>query len=126
MTIAEVSKKYNLTPDTLRYYERVGLIPSINRTSGGIRNYLDEDCRWIQFIKCMRGAGLPIEVLIEYVKLFQQGDQTIEARKELLIKQREKLIERIAEMQETLERLNGKINRYEKMVVPAEHELKNE
>jgi DNA-binding transcriptional MerR regulator len=126
MTIAEVSKKYNLTPDTLRYYERVGLIPSINRTSGGIRDYLEEDCRWIEFIKCMRSAGLPIEVLIEYVKLFQQGDQTMEARKELLIRQREKLLERIAEMQETLERLNGKISRYEKMIVPAEHELKNE
>ncbi len=124
MTITEVSKKYNLTPDTLRYYERVGLIPSVSRTSGGNRDYLEEDCRWIEFIKCMRSAGLPIEVLIEYVMLFQQGDQTIDARKALLKEQRELLSERIAEMQKTLDRLNGKIERYEKSVIPVEHELR--
>lgn len=124
MTIAEVSRKLDLSPDTLRYYERVGLIPNVNRTGGGIRDYTEEDCRWIEFIKCMRHVGLPIEVLIEYVTLFQQGDQTIESRKNLLKEQREKLKERITEMQRTLDRLNTKIERYEKMVVPVEHELK--
>jgi DNA-binding transcriptional MerR regulator len=125
MTIAEVARKYDLTPDTLRYYERVGLIPSVGRTSGGIRDYQDEDCRWIAFIKCMRAAGLPVEKLIEYVRLFQNGDDTIEARKTLLIEQRDALVVRISEMQSTLERLNGKIDRYEKSVLPAENELKN-
>ena len=72
MMIAEVSKKFNLSNDTLRYYERVGLIPSVPRNKNGIRNYTQESCNWIEFIKCMRGAGLPIEVLIEYVALFQQ------------------------------------------------------
>jgi len=62
MTITEVSKKYELSPDTLRYYERIGLLPSVNRNKGGIRDYTEEDCKWIEFIKCMRGAGLPIEV----------------------------------------------------------------
>ena len=60
MNIAEVSKKYDLTQDTLRYYERVGLLPRVNRTSSGIRDYTEEDCRWVEFIKCMRQAGLPI------------------------------------------------------------------
>ena len=73
MTIAEVSEKYGLTADTLRYYERVGLLPPVPRTSGGIRDYGEKDCGWIEFIKCMRGAGLPVEVLIDYVQLFQQG-----------------------------------------------------
>ena len=125
MTIAEVAKKYDLTPDTLRYYERVGLIPSVGRTSGGIRGYQEEDCRWIAFIKCMRASGLPVEKLIEYVRLFQLGDDTVKARKSLLIEQRDALVVRISEMQSTLERLNGKIDRYEKSVLPAENELKN-
>lgn len=124
MTIAEVARQYGLTPDTLRYYERVGLIPAVNRTSGGIRNYQEEDCRWIEFIKCMRASGLPVEVLVEYVALFQQGEHTAEARKQLLIRQRDVLRERIDEMQRTLERLEGKIQRYEKQILPIEHELK--
>jgi DNA-binding transcriptional MerR regulator len=124
MTIAEVAKKYDLTADTLRYYERIGLIPRVNRTSGGIRDYGDEDCRWIEFIKCMRGAGLPIEALSEYVKLFQMGDDTVEQRKALLIEQRDILENRMKEMQNTLTRLNEKIRRYEELIVPIEDELK--
>ena len=124
MTIAEVSQKYDLSQDTLRYYERIGLIPSVNRNKSGNRDYTEEDCRWVEFIKCMRSAGLPIEVLIEYVGLFQQGDATIEARKELLTEQRKQLIERMKDMQKTLERLNYKIERYEQSVVVKEKELK--
>lgn len=124
MTIAEVSKLYDLSQDTLRYYERIGLIPGINRNKSGIRDYTEEDCRWIGFIKCMRGAGLPIEVLIEYVGLFQQGDITIESRKDLLIEQRDQLKARMEEMQKTLERLNYKIDRYEQAIIPRENELK--
>lgn len=120
MTIAQVSKKYDLSADTLRYYERVGLIPSVNRTSGGIRDYTDEDCGWVEFIKCMRGAGLPIDVLMEYVALFKQGDQTIQARKELLIEQRSQLISKIEEMQKTLDRLNHKIEMYDQCTVKKE------
>ena len=98
MTITEVSKKYDLSQDTLRYYERIGLIPTVNRNKSGIRDYTDEDCKWVEFIKCMRGAGLPIEVLIEYVALFQEGESTIQARKEILIDQREKLLARMQEL----------------------------
>jgi len=124
MTIAEVSKKYEISADTLRYYERIGLIPSVNRNKSGIRDYTKEDCWWIEFIKCMRSAGLPIEVLIEYVGLFQQGDETIEARKDILTEQRKQLIEKMEEMKKTIERLDYKIERYEKMVVAKENELK--
>ena len=123
MIIAEVSGKFDVTQDTLRYYERIGLIPRVNRSKSGIRDYTEEDCMWVEFIKCMRNAGLPIEVLIEYVALFQQGDTTIEARKELLTEQRKKLITRIEDMQKSLERLNYKIERYQS-VVEKEKELK--
>jgi DNA-binding transcriptional MerR regulator len=124
MTIAEVGKQYALTPDTLRYYERISLIPGVGRTSGGIRDYSDEDCRWIEFIKCMRGAGIPIEALREYVSLYQQGESTHEARKQILADERAQLKARMDEMQKTLDRLNKKIEAYESAVIPAEIELK--
>jgi len=126
MTITEVAKTYDLSADTLRYYERIGIIPSVNRNSNGIRNYTENDCRWVEFAKCMRSAGLPIEILIEYVTLFQQGDSTVEARKELLIEQRNQLAERIEEMQKTLVRLNHKIENYGTGVRKAEAGLKFE
>lgn len=117
MTIAEVSKKYGLSQDTLRYYERIGLIPKVNRTKGGIRNYTEESCSWIELAKCMRSAGIPIEALIEYCALTQQGEGTISARKELLVEERKKLLEKMDDMKKTLDRLNYKIDRYEKAEV---------
>lgn len=126
MTIAEVSKKYDISADTLRYYERIGLIPRVTRNKSGIRDYSENDCGWVQFIKCMRSAGIQIEALIEYVSLFQQGDETSIARKEILIEQRELLVERITNMQETLERLNRKIENYEQICKPFEDKLKND
>ena len=124
MTITEVSKLYDITPDTLRYYERIGLIPKIHRTKNGIRDYTQEDCNWVEFIKCMRNAGLPIETLIDYVTMFQQGDSTIDARKELLTEQRKVLEKKIKDMNETLGRLNHKIELYEKGLMINEKELR--
>ncbi len=98
MTIAQVSKQYDISADTLRYYERIGLIPPVPRNKSGIRDYDEESCRWIELMKCMRKAGVQIEALIEYVALFQQGDATVDARKAILIEQRAQLIERMEEM----------------------------
>ena len=113
MTIAEVSRKFDMSADTLRYYERIGLIPPVPRNKSGIRNYDDTSCQWIELMKCMRAAGVQIEALIEYVALFQQGDDTSDARKAILIEQREQLLHRMEEMQNTLARLNEKIDHYE-------------
>lgn len=124
MNISEVSQKFELTADTLRYYERVGLIPEIERSAGGIRSYTEEDCRWIAFIKCMRAAGIPIDTLTEYVKLFLQGDDTAPQRKALLIEERKKLAQHIEELNETLAKLDRKIANYEKNVLPCENELR--
>ncbi|MBU3074794.1 MerR family transcriptional regulator [Clostridium estertheticum] len=117
MTITEVSKRFDLSQDTLRYYERIGLIPQVNRTKSGIRDYTEESCKWIELAKCMRLAGVPIEALIEYCLLTQQGDLTVTARKELLVEERRKLMEKMANMAKTLDRLNYKIDRYEKAEV---------
>lgn len=124
MTITEVSEKFGISQDTLRYYERIGLIPPVNRKKNGIRDFTEEDCRWVGFIKCMRSAGLPIEALIEYVTLFQQGDKTIEARKEILVEERKELITKIEDMKKTLERLDHKIERYEHLVNEKEKKLR--
>lgn len=123
MTIAEVSKKYGLSADTLRYYERIGLIPPVPRTKGGVRDYGEESCGWIELMKCMRAAGVQIEALIEYVNLFRQGDSTIGARKALLMEQRDQLLARMEEMQSSLNLLNEKIDRYEQSMVSAEQQL---
>lgn len=123
MTIAEVSKKVNLSADTLRYYERIGLIPEVNRTESGIRNYTEEDLGWIEFSKCMRNAGMSIEALIEYIKLYKKGDVTLEARKQLLISQKDVIKERLEEIQNTFDRINYKIKNYEKILVEREKDL---
>ncbi len=123
MKIAEVSEKYGLSVDTLRYYERVGLIPPVHRNEGGIRDYDELDLQRVDFIKCMRGAGLPVEVLIDYMELVQQGDGTTEARKEILIEQRDLLAAKMEEMQKTLDRLNYKIDVYEKALLEREKQM---
>jgi DNA-binding transcriptional MerR regulator len=126
MKIMEVSERYEISSDTLRYYERIGLIPPVNRNKSGIRDYNEIDVRRVEFIKCMRSAGLPIETLIEYMELVQQGDQTIEARKVILKEQRERLVARMEEMQKTLDILDHKIEVYENAVLKKEKELQQE
>lgn len=113
MTIAQVSKQFDITQDTLRYYERIGLIPEVKRTESGIRDYDEGSLAWVELAKCMRSAGVSIEALIEYSALVQKGESTISARKNLLAEERRKLQEKMKEMQITLERLNYKISRYE-------------
>jgi DNA-binding transcriptional MerR regulator len=123
MKIAEVSERYGISTDTLRYYERVGLIPPVNRNESGIRDYNELDLRRVDFIKCMRSAGLPIEVLIDYVALVQKGDQTIEARKDILKEQRALLAARMEAMQKTLDILDHKLEVYEKAVLTKEKKI---
>ena len=116
MTIAEVSKKYDLTPDTIRYYEKEGLIPKVPRNKSGIRDFNENSCRWIEFIKCMRNAGLSIEVLSKYVKLMGEGPKTANERKKLLEDQRDILLKKQKDINETIERLNYKIQIYDDIV----------
>ena len=126
MKIAEVSKQYGLSADTLRYYERIGLLPGVTRNASGIRDYSEQDCARVQFVKCMRGAGVSIEALIEYMQLFEQGEQTATARKTLLEEQRELVEKRIADMQAGLDRLNFKIDNYDKTIRDCEKKLRGE
>jgi DNA-binding transcriptional MerR regulator len=123
MRISEVSQQCGISSDTLRYYERIGLLPPVNRNKSGIRDYNEIDVKRVEFVKCMRSAGLPIETLIEYYGLVQQGDQTIEAREEILKKQRAKLVAKMEEIQKTLDLVDYKIEVYENALLKKEKEI---
>ena len=116
MTIKEVSQKYNISSDTLRYYERVGLIPPVPRTEGGIRNYGPSDLNWVELTICMRSAGVPVEALIEYNRLYQMGDSTFAARRDLLQEQLDDLEAQKEQLEKTMARLRHKISRYNEAV----------
>ena len=124
MTISEVSKRCNISPDTLRYYEKAGLLSDVNRTPGGIRDYTQQDCMQIEFVKCMRSAGLSIEILRKYFELFKRGKRTLKARRDLLVNEHKALQERFVELKDTLKRLDYKISVYDKAIASKDKELK--
>ncbi|MBF2356379.1 MerR family transcriptional regulator [Listeria welshimeri] len=125
MNIKEASEKSGVSADTIRYYERIGLIPPVHRNENGVRKFGAEDLRWIQFSRQMRRAGLSIEALIDYLALFREGEHTLEDRVELLKEQRVDLKNRINIMQEALDRLDFKINNYDTHLIPAQQKLKD-
>ena len=120
MTIKQVSEKYGVSQDTLRYYEKAGLVPEVTRTASGIRDYQQTDLSWLELALCMRNAGLPVNVIVEYRRLYQQGDSTIPHRLKLLTDQREELLAMQEQITQTLERLNYKISVYERAVETGE------
>ena len=116
MTIKEVCEKYDITADTLRYYERVGVIPEVSLTKGGIRDFSERDLGWVENAICMRNAGVPVEMLIEYVRLFQEGDGTFKARRDLLAEARSEIQEQLDRITETARLLDYKISRYDEAI----------
>lgn len=123
MNISEAAKITGLTAATLRYYESEGLIPPVTRKNGGVRDYQQDDLGWIDFIKCMRSAGMSVDSLIEYTTLFRNGMQSDEARKNILIRERDQLLAKQKEISETIERLNGKIKSFEGKMRESEDSL---
>ena len=116
LTIKEVSAQFGISQDTLRYYERVGMITAVPRTAAGRRDYQDEDLGWVELALCMRSAGLPVEAMIQYVKLCQQGDGTFAQRLQLLQDQRAVLVAQAKQIKATMDRLDYKIGRYQQAV----------
>ena len=123
MNISEAARINGVTPATLRYYEREGLIPPVTRKNGGVRDYQQDDLGWIEFVRCMRSAGLSVESLIEYTSLFREGMDTAEERKNILIRERDLLLLKYKEIGEMIERLNGKIKSYEGDLRESEESL---
>lgn len=112
-TISEVSEKYQISSSTLRYYERIGLLPNIPRQANGNRYFTDQLLNWLEMIICLRYSGVPIEKLIEYAKLIQKGDDTIATREALLREQLAELYQKRVNLQRSIQRLEDKIALYE-------------
>lgn len=122
MNIDGVAKKFDVTKDTLRYWERVGLLPEIHRNESGYRDYTERDLNWVFYIQALRKAGMTVEELIEFVKLYRQGEQTVEVRKKLLIDQQAELREQMKEIQKTIDYLTYKIDHFEDHTLNYEKE----
>ena len=109
-SIQEVCRKTGLTTHTLRYYEKEGLLTGVARSTGGFRQYSEEDMEWLGLICCLKNTGMPLQEIARFVQLAHQGDRTLEERVELLKEHREKLIARMEEMQKYLEKITWKVN----------------
>ena len=116
MTIKQVCRKFDVSADTLRYYERVGVIPEVRRTAGGIRDYSEEDIKWVETAICFRSARMPIDLLIEYVRLYRKGDETLRDRLELLIEAKKRILDEREKYDDALEKLDYKISKYDEAV----------
>ncbi|GFZ27537.1 MerR family transcriptional regulator [Lactobacillus corticis] len=113
LTITEVSEKYHIKPDTLRYYERIKLLPQVPRSKNGNRYYPDELQSWIEMVVCLRHSGVPVEKLIDYAQMLQAGDATLDARENLLREQLAELEEKRHDLERSISRLQHKIHLYE-------------
>jgi len=118
MTIQQVSERTGLSAYTLRYYERVHLIPAIERGGNGHRRCTEEDLSWIEFVKCLRSTGMPISEVQRYVRLEQQDDGAAAERLAIMESHRDRLRTRIEELSRFLERIDGKVERYREALGP--------
>lgn len=125
MTIREVSAKTNMSTDTLRYYERIGLLPPVPRNAAGIRNYDEYFVNFINFIKKLKASGMSLEHIIDYIRLAEMGDATIQERKKLLAEARETLIEKINSLQLIAELADYQLRNYENLLQPETYALLN-
>ncbi len=113
MNIKKVSETLGLTIDTIRYYERIGIIPPVQRDKNGYRDYQTKDLNWLFIAKYLRNAGLSIESLIDFTQLEQTDADTTAAKKAILQEQLDKLNEKLAEIEKTRDLLKYKLETYD-------------
>lgn len=125
MTIREIAAKTNMSTDTLRYYERIGLLPPVPRNAAGIRNYDEYFVNFINFIKKLKASGMSLEHIIDYIRLAEMGDATIQERKKLLAEARETLLDKINSLQLVAELADYQLRKYENLLQPETYALLN-
>ena len=125
MTIREIAAKTNMSTDTLRYYERIGLLPPVPRNAAGIRNYDEYFVNFINFIKKLKASGMSLEHIIVYIRLAEMGDATIQERKKLLAEARETLLDKINSLQLVAELADYQLRNYENLLQPETYALLN-
>ena len=116
VTIQQASELTGLSAHTLRYYERVKLIPAVERSGSGHRRYSEDDLGWIEFVKCLRSTGMPISDIQRYLSSSGQEDEGIAARMAIMESHRDRLLARIEELNGFLERIEGKVEWYRKHI----------
>lgn len=107
-TIGEIAKKLNIAASTLRYYDKEGLLPFVERSGGGIRMFKDDDLSGLKIIECLKKTGMPIKEIKHFIDCCMEGDSKIEERLSIIEIQRDAVIEQMQEMQEMLDLLNYK------------------
>lgn len=107
-TVGEMAKKLQVAPSTLRYYDKEGLMPFVERSDGGIRMFKDSDFEWLSIIECLKKTGMSIKDIKIFIDWCLEGDETIAQRLALIERQREAVLKQIEQMQETLQVLNYK------------------
>lgn len=125
MTIREIAAKTNMSTDTLRYYERIGLLPPVPRNAAWIRNYDEYFVNFINFIKKLKASGMSLEHIIDYIRLAEMGDATIQERKKLLAEAREMLLDKINSLQLVAELADYQLRNYENLLQPETYALLN-
>ena len=112
-TVGEMAKMLGVPASTLRYYDKEGLLPFVERSAGGIRIFRESDLEWLRVIGCMKKAGMSIRDIRQYMELVIQGDDTIDARLEMFRRQRKTLEAQMAELQHTMDMVDYKCWYYE-------------
>ncbi|MBN2266871.1 MAG: MerR family transcriptional regulator [Candidatus Babeliaceae bacterium] len=115
-TIKEFAQKVNLSAPTLRYYEKEGLLPASKRLNNSHRIYNDSDIPWVTLISCLRSTGMSVSDLKHYVKLCEQGDKTVQERKQIILHQKQKIEMQLQEIKKHLELINLKLNMYDDII----------
>ncbi|ATH94389.1 MerR family transcriptional regulator [Bacillus glycinifermentans] len=115
-TIQQTAQLTKLSAHTLRYYEKIGLLPDIRRDQNGNREYTESDISWVHFLLRLRETGMPIENMKTFSSLRSQGNETAEKRRDMLKIHRRKIAEDIGKLQANLEKIDGKIDYYESLV----------
>ena len=116
LTIQQTASRTGFSEHTLRYYEKIGLIPPVERAPNGHRRYTDTDLGWIDFLKCLRSTGMPVAQMIEFTRLTHTGEHTIQARVAMLKKHRERVLQEIQALQKDLKIIHNKIDWYSNMI----------
>lgn len=108
-TVGQMAKRLGVAPSTLRYYDKEGLLPYVERTNGGIRVFKESDYEWLSIIECLKQSGLSIKEIRQYIDLCRQGDATIRERLQLFVNRRRAVQQQMAQLQKTLDMLDYKL-----------------
>ncbi|MFC4563918.1 MerR family transcriptional regulator [Nocardiopsis mangrovi] len=113
LSISQAAERTGLSPDTLRYYERIGLVDPVPRSAAGYRVYGEDALQWLEFVLHLRDTGMPVRDMLEFARLRRQGEHTAPLRRALLAEHREKLREQVRRLESTLSFLDRKIDAYD-------------